>query len=305
MGVKLASALAAACLFAPVPALAQEGDLAAAFAPLIGRCWTAEFPGGTARDTHCFRAVEGDNYIEDRHVVSGGAEPYGGVSYYRWDAAAKTIRYHYYANDGSFSSGSAVRVEGGFDFADESHVGSDGKAMALRTVWRFDTGGYSARTERRDGDAWAPLFAMRFAAAGPAPASGTLVADQLRISRAIVRDSPSADADVAAYVAITNGGTVPDRLLSARCTCAGAIELHRVARQHGKTSMERDWPLMIAPGARSDIRPGTPLHLMLMRTTKPLAAGGSIPVVLIFERAGAVLVDFHIVADSVKGWEGG
>lgn len=287
-----------------VPAAAQEGDLATAFAPLVGQCWTAEFPGGAARDTHCFRLVEGGRFVEDRHVVSGGPQPYGGISYYRWDAAAKTIRYHYYATDGSFSSGSAVRVAGGFDFADESHVGADGKAMTLRTVWRLESGGYSARTDRRDGQDWKPLFAMRFANGGPAPAPGTLAADRLRISHAIVRAADTADADVAAYVAIDNLGTGSDRLVSARCACAASIELHRVVRQGEKVSMQTDWPLELAPGTRSEIKPGTPLHLMLMKTVKPLSVGGNVAVVLTFERAGAVLVDFHIVADSAKGWEG-
>lgn len=304
MAGKFALAAAVSIIASPVAAGAQQGDLNAAFTPLIGQCWTAEFPGGTARDTHCFRLVEGDRYIEDRHIVSGGPQPYGGISYYRWDAAAKTIRYHYYANDGSFSEGSAVRVERGFDFADESHVGPDGKAMMLRTTWRLEAGGYSARTDRREGESWKPLFAMRFSASGPAPATGTLAADRLRISRAIVRAADAGDADVAGYVAIDNGGVEADRLISARCSCAGSVELHRVVRQGEKVSMETDWPLAIPPGARAEIKPGTALHLMLMKTTRPLKAGGSVPVILQFERAGAVLVDFHIVADSAKGWEG-
>ncbi|MBA3941761.1 MAG: hypothetical protein C0520_11165 [Sphingopyxis sp.] len=291
------------CLAAS-PAAAQEKTLAESFAPLLGQCWTGEFPGGKARDTHCYRLVEGGHYVEDRHVVGGGAEPYGGISYYRRDGASGTIRYHYFANDGGYSEGRAVPVAGGFDFPDEAYVGPAGRKMAIRNRLRFDpAGGYTAESESRDGDAWKPLFAMRFTANGPAPSGGTLVVDGLHLSRAIVRDAATADADVAAYVAIANLGTQPDRLLSARCACAARVELHRVVRQGEKVSMESDWPLPVPPGGRTEIGPGTPLHLMLMGTTAPLAAGGSVAVILVFERAGAVRVDFRVVADSAKGWE--
>lgn len=285
------------------PVTAQDDPLAGGFAPLLGRCWIAEFPGGKARDTHCFRLVEGGHYVEDRHIVSGGAEPYGGISYYRRDAASGTIRYHYFASDGGYSEGRAIPVAGGFDFPDESYVGPAGERIAIRNMLRFGPdGGYHAASQKREGDAWVPLFDMRFAAIGPAPSGATWSFDRLQVSRAIVRDTAQADADVAAYVAIANSGTEADRLLSARCACAGRVELHRVVRQGEKMSMESDWPLTIAPGTRTEVKPGTPLHLMLMGTKAPLAAGGSVPLILIFERAGAVLVDFRIVADSAKGW---
>lgn len=299
-------AVMVAMLVAATPAAAAEEapSLAELFAPLAGQCWTAEFPGGKARDTHCYRLVEGGTAIEDRHIVTGGAEPYGGISLYRLNAADGTIRYHYFAGDGGYSEGRALPFAGGFDFPDEDYVGPTGKAMAIRNKLRFVDGGYSAASEKREGEAWTPLFSMRFTAVGPAPASGTIAFDHLQLSRAIVRDAPEAGGDVAGYVAIANLGAVPDRLLSARCTCAARVELHRVTRAEGKVSMDDAWPLELAPGVRTEVKPGTPLHLMLMGVKAPLAVGGSVPVILQFERAGAVRVDFHIVADSAKGWEG-
>ncbi|WP_083734378.1 copper chaperone PCu(A)C [Sphingopyxis sp. KK2] len=288
----------------PVAAADEAPPLAELFAPLAGQCWTAEFPGGKARDTHCYRLVEGGTAIEDRHIVTGGAEPYGGISLYRRNAADGTILYHYFAGDGGYSAGRALPVAGGFDFPDEEYVGPAGQAMAIRNRLRFVDDGYSAASEKREGEAWTPLFSMKFASVGPAPASGTIAFDHLRLSRAIVRDAPEAGGDVAAYVAIANVGAVPDRLLSARCTCAARVELHRVTRAEGRASMDDAWPLDLAPGARTEVKPGTPLHLMLMGVKAPLAAGGSVPLILQFERAGAVRVDFHIVADSAKGWEG-
>lgn len=298
--------LIAALLAGASPAAADEQPpLAEHFAPLLGRCWTAEFPGGEARDTHCYRLIEGGTAMEDRHIVTGGTEPYGGISIYRRDAKSGTIRYHYFAADGGYSEGQAIPVADGFDFPDEDYVGPAGKGIAIRNKLRFDpAGGYSAESEKREGEAWTPLFAMKFAAVGPVPAPGAIAFDQLQVSRAIVRDAPDAGSDTAGYVAIVNGGTAPDRLLSARCACAERVELHRVTRAEGKVSMDDVWPLDIAPAARTEVKPGTPLHLMLMGLTAPLAAGGSVPIILQFERAGAVRVDFHIVADSAKGWGG-
>lgn len=301
------NAMLIAGLLLGAPSAAADGQptLAGHFAPLLGRCWIAEFPGGEARDTHCYRLIEGGSAIEDRHVVTGGAEPYGGISLYRLGAADGAIRYHYFAGDGGYSEGRAIPVAGGFDFPDEDYVGPAGKAMAIRNSLRFDAaGGYAAVSEKREGEAWTPLFSMKFAAAGPAPTPGAIAFDRLQVSRAIVRDAPEAGGDVAGYVAIANIGDTPDRLLSARCSCADRVELHRVVRADGKVSMENVWPLDIAPAARTEVGPGTPLHLMLMGLKAPLAAGGSVPLILQFERAGAVRIDFHIVADSAKGWEG-
>lgn len=302
------NAMLIAALLAGGPSAAaadEQPTLADHFAPLLGRCWTAEFPGGKARDTHCYRPIEGGTAMEDRHVVTGGTEPYGGISIYRRDAKSGTIRYHYFAADGGYSEGQATPVDGGFDFPDEDYVGPAGKGIAIRNKLRFDpAGGYSAESEKREGEAWTPLFAMKFAVVGPAPSPGTIAFDQLQVSRAIVRDAPEAGGDVAGYVAIANMGEAPDRLLSARCACADRVELHRVTRAEGKVSMDNVWPLAIAPAARTEVKPGAPLHLMLMGLKAPLAVGGSVPVVLQFERAGAVRVDFHIVADSAKGWEG-
>jgi copper(I)-binding protein len=298
--------LIAALLAGASPAVAEEQPtLADRFAPLLGRCWTAEFPGGKARDTHCYRLVEGGTAMEDRHVVTGGTEPYGGISVYRRDAKSGTIRYHYFAGDGGYSEGQAIPVADGFDFPDEDYVGAAGKGIAIRNKLRFDpAGGYSAESEKREGEAWTPLFAMKFGATGPVPAPGTIAFDHLQVSRAIVRDAPEAGGDTAGYIAIANMGETPERLLSARCTCADRVELHRVTRAEGKLSMDNVWPLDITPAARAEVKPGTPLHLMLMGLKAPLAVGGSVPIVLQFERAGAVRVDFHIVADSARGWEG-
>ena len=276
--MRIMAAIAAALLLAPMPAAAEERpDLATLFAPLIGQCWTGAFPGGAARDTHCFRLVEGGRYVEDRHVVTGSAKPYGGVTYYRYDAEQGAIRFHYFANDGGYSEGRAVPVAGGFDFPAEDYVGAAGQRMAIRNRLRFDpAGGYAAESEAREGEGWKPLFAMRFDAAGSAPPAGVLAFDRLRVSRAAV-GAAEAGADAAARAVLADAGDTPDRLLSARCTCASRVE----------------------PAGTG----GGTLRLILSDLTAPLATGGSVPLVLVFERAGAAGSDFHIAAGGAEGWD--
>lgn len=290
----------------PLSAAGAEGDpLGTAFAPLLGQCWTGEFPGGTARDTHCYRLVEGGRYIEDRHVVTGIPEPYAGVSLYRWDAAEKTIRYHYFASDGGYSEGLAIPVSGGIDFPQENYVGADGKPLTMRSKLRFDpVGGYHGENEKREGETWTLAAKVSYKPSGLAPVTGTIAFDSLRVSQAIVRDAADIDSDVAAFVAITNLGETPDRLLSARCVCAAKVELHKMEKVGEKMSMANDWPFVIPPGSRAEIKPGSALHLMLMGTTVPLKIGSTMPIILQFERAGAVQIDFRIVGNSAQGWLG-
>ncbi len=51
-----------------------------------------------------------------------------------------------------------------------------------------------------------------------------------------------------------------------------------------------------------EIRPGSDLHLMLMSLHAPLAAGATVELVLRFEKAGEVAVQFAVVDDTRAAW---
>lgn len=156
----------AVLLFAEVPAAAADDPLGP-MQFLVGSCWKGDFPGGRGvTDTHCLEAAYGGRFVRDRHVVEGAGQPYSGETLYRWDAAAKTIRYAYYASDGGHSDGTARAINGGLAFAD-NYLGPDGARLTMRASWMRDgADAYLATTEALEGGAWKTKFKLRFVRVG-------------------------------------------------------------------------------------------------------------------------------------------
>lgn len=147
--------------------------LVAELAPLaflVGSCWRATFPGTTHTDTHCYTAMLGGRYVRDLHVVEGAPSPYSGETIYRWDAAARRIRYDYYASDGGTSSGTAEPNAAGLDFPEENYVSAAGERMTLRNAWSRDgDSAFNGVSSMRHGTEWREMWRMRFTRTGPAP----------------------------------------------------------------------------------------------------------------------------------------
>ena len=138
---------------------------------LVGSCWRATFPNSTQTDTHCYTPMLGGRYVRDLHVVEGAPAPYSGETIYRWDPAARRIRYDYYASDGGHSGGTAEPTATGLDFPEEAYLGADGRRLTLRnTLVRDGADAYAATSAMRQGDTWREMWTMRFARVGPATA---------------------------------------------------------------------------------------------------------------------------------------
>jgi copper(I)-binding protein len=126
------------------------------------------------------------------------------------------------------------------------------------------------------------------------------LAAQVTLDNRIVRAAPAGE-DAAAYVAIANAGE-GDRLVGVSCACAERVEIHRVTRNGGDVSMTSE-PALAVPGDGVEIRPGSPLHLMLLNLNEPIAAGQSVPLTLRFERAGAMTAHFAVVENTASAWQ--
>lgn len=124
-------------------------------------------------------------------------------------------------------------------------------------------------------------------------------AQAVTLENRIVRAAPAGE-DAAGYVAIANPGPA-DRLVGVSCDCADAVEIHRMVRDGGRVSMEKAASLPV-PAGGVEIRPGSDLHLMLLRLRAPLADGQSVPLTLRFERAGTVVAAFVAVQDTAAAW---
>ncbi len=103
----------------------------------------------------------------------------------------------------------------------------------------------------------------------------------------------------AAYLTLINRGTAPDRLLGVSTPVAERSEIHEDVMKDGVMSMRPVAALTLAPGTTTALEPGR-YHVMLMGVREPLKAGGSFPLTLTFENAGALEVMVAIGASPPK-----
>lgn len=130
-------------------------------------------------------------------------------------------------------------------------------------------------------------------AAQPASAHDVTKGD-ITISAPWSRATPAGASVGAGYLVITNKGLSADRLLSFSTDLAGQPEVHEMAHEGGVMKM-RALPkgLLIPAGATVKLEPGG-YHLMLMQLKKPLTVGQRYKANLVFEKAGAIDVEFEV-----------
>lgn len=140
----------------------------------------------------------------------------------------------------------------------------------------------------------AVLLALLLAAAPASARDYTL--GNLQIGQPWTRATPPSAAAGGGFLTITNKGTAPDKLLSAKSAAAGAVQIHEMKMESNIMRMrEREGGLEIAPGATVTLAPGG-FHLMLMGLKDPLKQGGTVPVTLVFEKAGSIDIELEIQA---------
>ena len=105
------------------------------------------------------------------------------------------------------------------------------------------------------------------------------------------------DAGTAAgFLRLRNPGPDDDRLLGASSERAASIELHQLVEHDGVAGM-RPLPEGLAIPAGGELRLApSGVHLMLFGLRAPLRLGERVPLILHFERAGAVPVALHVEA---------
>ncbi|HEY1448425.1 MAG TPA: copper chaperone PCu(A)C [Caulobacteraceae bacterium] len=91
----------------------------------------------------------------------------------------------------------------------------------------------------------------------------------------------------AGYLTIANRGPIADRLIAAASPVAGKVSLHQSREVGAMMTMRPVAFIEVGAAARVTLAPGG-LHLMLEGLRRPLRTGQSVPVTLIFARAGQV-----------------
>jgi hypothetical protein len=135
------------------------------------------------------------------------------------------------------------------------------------------------------------LLLLAACAAAPAAKSGITVTEPWARSTA----GAGANVTSAAYMTLRNESGAADRLLSASCDAAAAVELHKSEMKDGVMSMAPVQLIEIPAGGQVQLKPGG-LHVMLIGVGRQLKAGEKLPLKLRFERAGEVTVQAEVRA---------
>jgi copper(I)-binding protein len=122
----------------------------------------------------------------------------------------------------------------------------------------------------------------------------TGAADSLRIVDAWARATPPGAATGAAYCKIVNGAEA-DRMIGARSAAARAVEVHTTTTaSNGVVEMHAVEELAVAAGGAVEFAAGG-MHLMLVGLAAPLAAGATIELTFVFEKAGEITVAVPVI----------
>lgn len=311
----VASALIAPAL-SPTPVFAQQPPAAAAPAaafdvlrPLIGRTWRGQaVRQAGVEDVARWDWALGGHAVRVVHAVNGGV--YGGETLIFLDKDTGGLVFHYFTTGGFHTTGTMKpSPSGGLDIEETVH-GVDTIETLRSTAAIGDDGVYRTRsvkvtdagTETFGGFDYRPDPAAVVVLPWLAGAEPEARVGVLRLERRIVANPGEAGQDAAAYLKVANPGASEDRLLSVSCSCADKVELHRIDRSGPRPDMVTDAEWAVPPGEGLEVRPGSPLHLMLMNFDPAKAVGGRVTLDLLFRDAGQVSADFALASDSRAGW---
>lgn len=127
--------------------------------------------------------------------------------------------------------------------------------------------------------------------------------DGVTVEGAWGRVSPMNAENGAFYMQLINNSDEDDTLLSATAELCGTVELH-------ESSMAEDGTMMMQPVAGGKITvPGGEtvelkvggLHVMCIGIEEAFAVGQTVPVTLVFEKAGEIQIDVEIREDAPEG----
>jgi copper(I)-binding protein len=132
-------------------------------------------------------------------------------------------------------------------------------------------------------------------AGSPASAHEAKVGD-LILHHPWTRATPAGARVAGGFTEIENKGKMADRLVSASFDASDSVEIHSMEMKDGVMTMRPiAGGLVIPPGETVKLEPGG-IHLMFLGLEHKLEEGGMVPGTLVFEKAGAVAVEFVVEA---------
>ncbi|CAN7293699.1 copper chaperone PCu(A)C [Rhizobium rhizogenes] len=137
--------------------------------------------------------------------------------------------------------------------------------------------------------------------AGKAPAgSATAKLGDLDITGGYARAMLPGQPVGGGYITIHNGGKSDDKLTSVTSSQAGKVELHQM-KMEGEIMKMREVKegITIPAGVTVTLSPGG-MHMMFKQVKTPFKQGGTVPVMLMFEKAGMVDITLPVVAPNAN-----
>jgi copper(I)-binding protein len=184
-------------------------------------------------------------------------------------------------------------------------VGSGDDDHVLRVVPQqaFSDGSYKVdwRVVSVDTHTTQGSFAFKIAEKVPSARLGDLTIWDAEARATLPRQSNSA-----VYFALANDGAVDDRLVDLATPLAKNASLHRsVTDAQGVASMQPVADGLVIPAhGKAVLSPGG-YHVMLTGLSHPLEAGGTLPLILTFAKAGKVRLQVPVTPVGGKSNQGG
>jgi len=146
--------------------------------------------------------------------------------------------------------------------------------------------------------------ALLVAMAMPALAQGASTAT-IAVQQPWARATPAGAMTGAVYMTLVNKSGSADRLTGASSDVAPTVQIHEMSVVNGVMQMRQlANGLPIPAGGTVTLKPGG-YHVMLIGLKKPLAPGQTLPLTLVFEKAGNISVTVPIQAMGAEQDKGG
>ncbi len=138
------------------------------------------------------------------------------------------------------------------------------------------------------------LCAIVLALTASAALAHDYTAGSLHVGHPWARATPKGATVGGAYLAVTNNGSTPDKLIAVTSPVAKQVSVHEMKAENGIMKMRPvQGGLEIEPGQTVTLKPSG-YHLMLEGLNKPLKEGERVPATLEFAKAGKVNVELAI-----------
>ncbi|MGO6994938.1 copper chaperone PCu(A)C [Rhizobium leguminosarum] len=133
-----------------------------------------------------------------------------------------------------------------------------------------------------------------------APAGETVKAGELEVSGGFAKAMLPGQPVGGGFFTVKNNGQTDDRLVSVSSPAAGEVQIHEMVTKDNVMRMRQlKDGIAIAAGETVKLKPGN-LHLMFQKVKTPFKQGDTVPVTLIFEKAGKVDLVLQVLSAQGK-----